>query len=130
MATEITTSTSHYALRSDGIVVQRIVEGTTRQTLVDAKANVAAFQQVAAGKMRPLLVDMRQNLSTEKGVREYYAGPESAKYCLAMAMLVGAPSSRIVGNFFLSISRPPFPCRLFSDDREASAWLLGFMRGA
>jgi len=41
-----------------------------------------------------------------------------------MAMVVASPSSRIIGNFFMAISQPPFPCKMFTSEPEAISWLL------
>lgn len=34
------------------------------------------------------------------------------------------PVGRMVGNFFIRLTRPPYPTRLFSGRDEAAAWLL------
>lgn len=128
--TSIETKTSIYALRADGLVEQRLRPGITRQTLDDARENVSAFNQIAAGQPRALLVDLRPNISTEDGVRQHYAGAEAARFCLASALLIGSASGRIVGNFFISISRPPFPTRMFTVESDAVAWLVSTARRA
>jgi hypothetical protein len=121
-STTLTTSTSRYSLRPDGIIEQRVVAKGT-QTLDQAKENVAAFNELAAGVKRPLLVDMRGNFATGPGVREYYASEESVRWCSGMAMLVASSTGRMIGNFFLSLNAPSVPCRMFTDEREATAWL-------
>jgi hypothetical protein len=119
----VQTKTSIYTLRADGLVEQRVRSGIVRQSLEDARENVAAFIQVADGQKRGLLVDLRVNIATEDGVRQYYAGPEAARLCVASALLVESASGRIVGNFFISLSRPPFPTRMFTVESEAVSWL-------
>lgn len=124
----ITTRTSRYTLRPDGIVVQTIVAGDTH-TVGDAKENVAAFRTLAAGVKRPCLVDMRRTYSTDRGVREYYAGPEATEFCSGFALLVGSAATRMIGNLFLAMNRTPLPVRMFTDEAPAVEWLLRF-RGA
>jgi hypothetical protein len=36
---------------------------------------------------------------------------------------VANPLSRVIGNFFLGLSKTAFPLRLFSDTDNAIAWL-------
>ena len=43
--------------------------------------------------------------------------------CRRCAVLVGHPVSRVLGNFFLGISRPAYPTRLFTDPAAAIGWL-------
>jgi hypothetical protein len=43
-----------------------------------------------------------------------------------MAMVVGSPVQRMLGNIFLKISRPPYPSQLFADEGSALLWLKTF----
>jgi len=36
-----------------------------------------------------------------------------------------SPLSRAVGNIFLGVNRPLVPCRLFTSEPQALAWLRG-----
>lgn len=116
------TRTSTYVLRDDGIIVQTIVVGGC-QTLEDARENTRAFNRIAGERKRLLLVDMKAAYSTAPGVRDYYASEEAARCVTALAMMAASSTARIVGNFFLSLSNPGYPCRLFSKREAAIAWL-------
>jgi hypothetical protein len=120
-----TTRTSEYYIRPHGIIVQKITN-RDQQSLEDARANTRAFNSLADGKKRLLLVDMQVAYSTGPGVREYYASAEASEYVAALAMITPSATSRIIGNFFLTINRPPYPCRMFKTTEEATRWLLGF----
>lgn len=41
----------------------------------------------------------------------------------AVAMVTHSATTSIIGNFFLSLNRPGYPCRLFSEDEQALGWL-------
>ena len=45
----------------------------------------------------------------------------------AVALVVGTPLSRMMGNFFLNVSRPTTPTRLFDDEASGLAWLQEFV---
>jgi hypothetical protein len=62
-------------------------------------------------------------LSSDRGAREVGAGPEVMAITSHMAVLVGNPMSRIIGNFFLRVTRPAYPTRLFTDEASARRWL-------
>lgn len=117
------TRTSEYHLRADGILVQTIVLAD-KQTLEDAKANTAAFAELAGGRKRRLLVDMAVPYSTEPGVRAYYASEEAGRFITALGMITRSSSARIIGNFFLSINNPGYPCKMFANVEDAARWLL------
>ena len=45
----------------------------------------------------------------------------------AVAMVVGTPVSRMMGNLFIRVNKPPFPARLFDNEACAVAWLQKFV---
>lgn len=112
--------------RSDGLVVLRVRDGA-RQTVADARQNVAALARMAEGEPRPCLLDMRAPNTTDRGVREYYASKEGAGPILAMAVLMPPSMMRVLGNLFLAFTAPIHPTKLFSDEDEAIAWLRKFV---
>ena len=42
-------------------------------------------------------------------------------------IIVGTPVSRVLGNFYLGLSNPHLPSRLFSSGDEALEWLKGYL---
>ena len=125
-AASVETPTDVTVLRDDGLVQVTIKPGA-RQTLEDARENVEAVASVASGTQRPLLVDMRQAGGIERPARTYYSGPDGARVITALAILVSSPMSRVLGNFFIGLNRMLVPCKLFSDEEDAVAWLRGFL---
>lgn len=118
----IHTSTADVFTEQDGTVVLRFFAGT-HVTLKETPEVVRAQIGAARGGKRPTLADLRGIASSERGARELAAGPEIAAVTLRMAMLVGNPVSRILGNFFLRVTRPAYPARIFTDEASARRWL-------
>lgn len=118
----IETRTSVYTLHEDGIIVQK-ARNKTRQSMADAMENIAAFVELCGGKKHPCLVDGRAELTFEPGVREYYAGPEAAKFASALALLSDSGPMKVLANLFLTINKPTAPTRMFTKEDEALAWL-------
>lgn len=54
--------------------------------------------------------------------RALLAGPESAAVFAAMAVVVRSPVARAIMNFFVRLSSPPFPLRMFTSADDARAW--------
>jgi hypothetical protein len=123
---EITTPTTRHCLREDGLLLSEALPGAG-QTLADARESVAAYGALNGGKRRPLLVDLRAaGKPMDREAREYYAGPELAAVVSAAALLVTSPIGRVIGTFFLRLSRTATPIRMFTEEREALDWLHTF----
>jgi hypothetical protein len=108
------------------IIVARYRAGA-EETLDDARANVALCLLRTAGQRRPLMVDLRAAKSQSAGARAYMAGPEGLKVAQAVALLMGSPVSRVLGNLYLGLNKPPIPTRLFTSEDEAQVWLRSFV---
>lgn len=117
----ITTSTSRFEERADGVIVQRLL--TTRtQTLTEARENTAAFVRIAAGGPRRVLIDIRITRALQPGVREHYAVSDLG--CIAVALLAATPSSHQLCRYYLDMNKgSSLPMMLFTDEAEAIGWL-------
>lgn len=90
----------------------------------DAKANVAATFALGGHAPTRVLVDMRGVRSQTREARQYFAGAEAADMLFAVALLIGSPVSRVLGNFFLALRPQQIPTALFVDEGAAIAWVL------
>src|SRR5262245_41569563 len=121
------TATAQIALGEDGIVTTRIRNGA-RQSLDDARANLAGSIAATLGTRRPLLVDISRCQPLEPEVRHYYTGKLLVDSFSALALLIEAtPFGRMMGNVYLRVARPGIPTRLFADEADALSWLRGFI---
>jgi hypothetical protein len=93
-----------------------------------ARAEIAEMmrfiQQQGDGKL-PFLIDIRNIRSITREAREYLASAEASEPLTAVGLLTTSPISRVIGNFFLGLNRPPHPIRMFTSEEEAIAWLRG-----
>ena len=110
----------------DGVVIGRFLPGAV-VTVDDAIENIAVTAELTQGRRVPVLVDLRHARSQSAQAREYLAGPEANKVSNAVALLIGSPISRALGNFYLGFNRPNVPTRLFTDENEARQWLTSFL---
>jgi hypothetical protein len=111
-------------LRPDGIVQLAWVPRTTG-LIEDAIATLAAMAQLTGGRRSPLLVDMRDTGPQSRSARLEFA--RRGDLVSAVALVVGTPLSRMAGNLFINMNRPPTPTRLFDKEASAVAWLLGYV---
>ena len=114
-------------LGEDGIVRIIWVPGA-EVTLEDAQETMAAYLKINQGRKRPLFVDTKTMKSLAREARHYYASEEAARVASAVAVIVGTPVSRVLGNFYLGLSNPHLPTRLFSSEEDALEWLKEYIK--
>ena len=123
---EIVTRTGRTWLGEDGIM-RAVHLPNSVETLADAKENMAATVKLSAGKRYPILVDLRPIKSIDRDAREYYARGDQTEVVTAVALLIGSPISRVIGNFILALNTPRIPAKIFTSEAEALDWLRGFL---
>jgi len=79
-----------------------------------------------SGVSYPSLFDIRNVKSTTKDARDYMAN-EGNDLVLSSALLVNSSVTRMIGNFFITVSRPKNPTMLFTDEQKSMEWLNRFM---
>lgn len=126
MENEQTSRVASIWVGDDGIARIIHVPGA-EVTLEDARETMTVYKKLNNGKRLPLFIDTKTMKSLSREARHFYASDEAAACASAAAIMVGTPVSRVLGNFYLGLSNPRLPSRLFSDEGEALAWLHGFV---
>jgi hypothetical protein len=118
----IASSSGHTWLDEDGII---IAIGSNQQihTLEDAIANTKINAALAGGTRRPFLIEMTKVKTMSSEARAFYAGPEPKKSISAVAMVTRSSVGKAVANFFLLLTTPSIPTRMFTSMDEAKVWL-------
>lgn len=94
-----------------------------RVELADAVENLEASATLTAGEPRLAIIDLRAIHSQSAEARALFAGPEASRVSRAVALVVGSPLTRMIGNFFLGFNKPKEPTRLCASEQEAEDWL-------
>ena len=113
-------------LRDDKIVQTSYLK-ETEVTLDDAKNEVRFCSEINDGKKILYLADISQVNKVPREVRKYYSSEAACKYIKAIVLVTSSPVSRVIGNFFLGLNKPPVPIRLFDSVDEGNAWLMEFI---
>jgi hypothetical protein len=79
-----------------------------------AKKMIEERLTLSEGKSYPCLVDTTLVKTITKDARDAFA--------------IGSPVNRLLGNFFLSVSKPGVPTRLFTSKEDALVWLSTFKK--
>jgi hypothetical protein len=74
------------------------------------------------GKKHPICVNITGLADTDKAGRDFMA-TECAKFSTGIAFIAESELSRIMGNFFLQVSKPTVPTKLFTDKENALVYL-------
>ena len=114
-------------LGEDGILRAISTLPNAEMKLEDAKEAVEAYRQAGQGKPRPLFSDSRKIKTLDRESRVYSASKEVARVITAAAIMIDSPVGRVIGNFFLRVNKPRYPCRLFTSEDEALKWLKTFI---
>jgi hypothetical protein len=61
--------------------------------------------------------------SIKKEARDFFSHDDGIKHMTKLALITTSPISRIAGNFFLSVSKPTVPTRMFSEKEDAVKWV-------
>jgi hypothetical protein len=93
-----------------------------------AKKMIEERLTLSEGKSYPCLVDTTLVKTITKDAREAFAKGDGIKNMTACALLIGSPVNRLLGNFFLSVSKPGVPTRLFTSKEDALVWLSTFKK--
>ncbi len=87
----------------------------------DAQEALQAIASLADGPSTPVLVDLRVARSVSRQARRTFA---SSPVPSRIAMYVESSLSRVIANFFIGVSGPSVPVRVFTDLDDARRWLL------
>ena len=125
-ATVATTRTTTQWVGEDGIIRVICLPGVV-MSLEDAIENVNALPEDSISAKPPVLIDLRQIRSLTREAREFFSGPRNTRI-VAAALLIGSPLSRMIGNFFIGLSKMSVDHRLFTSYGEAIAWLTAYVK--
>ncbi len=112
-------------LHESGVVIS-VVKKEAVIDLEEAVANTYMVLEVSEGVKHPMLVDTRDIKSITKAARDHFSMKGRDNKVLAIALLVGSPLSRVIGNFFIGLNKSTVPVKLFNNAAPAMRWLNDF----
>lgn len=105
----------------DGVLFFIYKPGTS-MNLEAAKQVVKDRLEVQRGESYPVFCDMRGIKDSDKPARDYLA-KEGSSLVRSVAVLTDSPVTKIMLNFYLTISRPLVPTKMFTDKDQAIEYL-------
>lgn len=94
-------------------------------TIDVAKGIVKQRMEYTGGRPYLMLITGEGLRAINKEARDYLS-KEGTEGVLAGALLVNSVYTEFFGNFFLRITQPKIPAKLFTNEKEALQWLEQF----
>jgi hypothetical protein len=119
-----TTNTVVYTLESDPDILIIVPREGTMDNAKDARENVVYFHSYARSLGKPCanVVIMAHMLSQDAEARRAYQEMDTNLF-YAGGLVVEDALSRALGSFFVGLSRPRVPTRLFDSVGKAIEWI-------
>ena len=122
--------------RDNGIEIILLKEGIlhihlkehSEITLNDAVLAVEEMGKISNGKKLPVFIDAGEFCSVDSEARIFSASEESNIYTLADAIAYSNLGQKLIANFYLNQNNPTVPTKVFSEKKEAIAWLITFLK--
>ena len=118
------TYNTHYYLLSDDVLIVLPDQGL-RDDGASARVNID-FQSAYArmlGRRCCVVVVLDSLTSQDSEARRIYAAGMQPSLFYAAALIVTNPLARAIGSFFLGLTRPAVPTKLFESVEDATNWV-------
>jgi hypothetical protein len=118
------TYNTHYYLLSDDVLIVLPDQGL-RDDGASARINID-FQSAYArmlGRRCCVIVVLDSLSSQDSEARRIYAAGMQPSLFYAAALIVTNPLARAIGSFFLGLTRPAVPTKLFESVEDAANWV-------
>ena len=116
----------HLELRND-LLIGKYKKGL-KMTLEMAKEIVRIRKEFTAHKPFRALVYNLGVISWDKKARDYLASEEAVEGIIAGAIVLDSAVGVMLVNFYLSVSKPKVPARMFTKTEPALKWLEQFRK--
>jgi hypothetical protein len=107
----------------DNNVLHIVMHTNARLDYEDAVDNALVIKKLSKGKKVLKLIDARQTFSMDKKAREF-VNTVDLKQTIARAVVKGSALNSLLMTFFIALSKPETPTKIFSDYDKAYKWLL------
>jgi mRNA degradation ribonuclease J1/J2 len=96
------------------------------QTVDAARETLAQFKQIVGDRKLCMILDLTNASPSDRETREF-AAVELTRIVKAMGMVSGSPLGRMIANLFFGLKPPPYPVKMFADEKEAKAWIRQYL---
>ena len=110
------------SIRQEGIVNAKVIHGVEID-LEKAKVYHSLVEHLSQGHEHCTIIDLTGISGITPEARSFLQQNSSEwGKTIAVALITSTFTSRILANFFLSINKPSYPIKVFSDSVDAQQW--------
>ena len=122
-ATELT---GYFTWMSNDGIARTSVKPIIDITLTHTFENTAGITALFKGQKFALLIDTRPIKLIFCEAMQHFTLRNRKTKTNSFGALTGLSISRIIGNFYLGLNKPPVPAKLFENEANAIPWLKQF----
>lgn len=111
----------HYELKDDLLIAT--YKKNLKLNLEIVKEIVRSRLELIGNKPTLVLILNQGVTSMDKKARDYLSSPEGVSGIIASAIVLDSAFGSFLGNFFVAVTKPKIPVRIFSSRPEALKWL-------
>ncbi len=100
-----------------------------KDAVLTPQALERSFQKIkeqSGGKKVCWLGEVSDLAEASREVRDF-AALKTPEFVIALALVTSSPLSMMLSNLYLTLKKPPYPSRLFTDEQKAREWLKRHM---
>ena len=113
------------------VIEEGILTGSFKCELVDlnlAEKITGYRAELQYGISYPILSDITLVKNSTKGARDYLASELGCEGVIAAAILSDSPIGNMIANFFINVSKPLRPTKIFTKEADAKKWLAQYVK--
>lgn len=110
------------SIRQEGVVHAKVLHGVEID-LEKAKTYHELVEHLTKATVHSTVIDLNGVSSVSPEARKFLQQKSSAwGKTIAVALVTSTFTARVIGNFFLTINKPSYPIKIFSDPLVAQNW--------
>ncbi len=112
-------------------LVDGVLRATYKPSVIDlniAQEAVKLRKQYCNNEEYPHLIKDHSVAKMTKDARDYFSSPEATEGIAAAAVITNSLFKRTMVNFFVNVTRPKIPVKMFGTEDEAMYWLKDWAR--
>ena len=112
------------------VIEEGILNGSFKCKLVDldrAKKITATRVELQNGISYPIISNIKFVKNSTKQARDFLASEVGCERVIAAAILSDSPIGNMIGNFFINVSKPLRPTKIFTKEAEAKKWMAQYV---
>jgi len=91
------------------------------------KKEMDKFRAITGDKKVCIVTESNPNSQPPSKAERDYIAEEINSVTKAMAIVTSSPVSKMIANLFFGLKPPPYPAKMFTNERDAREWIKQFV---